>query len=319
MSNPNISQRERSQYNPFNLGHFSQTSVRYITGVLGMRSQIIQGGIGNNTYNNWFQVSLDQPAWIILIKAGTVLNTTTTTTVQNFYQGINKRMEVAVYAQDYSPIQQRYIVQRSDPSGYRGRVVGAQSDLYNTFDSKRFDQGDELVYELLPGRYLICVSATSNEEFRYGLGMVIQFPQNDENFFLLENSSITYLLQENEVNVSGEAPFVEIASPITFDTTLNTTSAYTVGNAEIVSGIFVQVNNENPATSQSLTWQIGPDISGTVPDQLNNRVLLDATENWATSQLPDLSLSEWEAAWQRDHSMDDAFPEVIFAPFATSL
>ena len=215
---------------------------------------------------------LDQPAWIILIKAGTVLNTSTTT-VQNLYQNVSNRMEVAVYAQDYSPIQQRYIAQRADPPGYRGRVAGAQSDLYNTFDPKRFDQGNELVYELLPGRYLICVSATSNEEFRYALGlMVIQFPQNDENFILLEDTPLSYLLQEDEVNVPGEAPFIEIASPITFDITLDTTSAYTVGNAEIVSGIFVQVNNENPATSQSLTWQIGPDISGTIPDQLNNRV-----------------------------------------------
>lgn len=317
MTYPNQSQRERSQYNPLNLGHFSQTSVRYITSVLGMRSQIIEGGVGNNTYNNWFQVSLDQPAWIILIKAGTVLNTSTTT-VQNLYQNVSNRMEVAVYAQDYSPIQQRYIVQRADPPGYRGRVAGAQSDLYNTFDPKRFDQGNELVYELLPGRYLICVSATSNEEFRYALGMVIQFPQNDENFILLEDTPLSYLIQEDEVNVPGEAPFIEIASPITFDITLNTTSAYTVGNAEIVSGIFVQVNNENPVTSQSLTWQIGPDISGTIPDQLNNRVLLDATTNWAASQLPDLSLSEWETAWRRDHSMDDEFPTVVFAPFATS-
>ena len=318
MTYPNQSQRERSQYNPLNLGHFSQTSVRYITSVLGMRSQIIEGGVGNNTYNNWFQVSIDQPAWIILIKAGTVLNTSTTTTVQNHNQGIHKRMEVAVYAQDYSPIQQRYIAQIVDPPGYRGRAAGAQSDLYNTFEPKRFDQGNELVYELLPGRYLICVSATSNEEFRYGLGMVIQFPQNDENFILLEDSSIAYLLQENEVNVPGEAPFIEIISPITFDITLDTTSAYTVGNAEIVSGIFVQVNNQNPATGQDLVWQIGPDISGTVPDQLGNRVLLDATENWAESQLPDLSLSEWEAAWKRDHSMDDKFPTAVFAPFATS-
>ena len=317
MSNPNISQRERSQYNPLNLGHFSQTSVRYITSVLGMRSQIIQGGIGNNTYNNWFQVSLDQPAWIILIKAGSVLNTSTTT-AQNPYRNIDNRMEVAVYAQDYSPIQQRYIAQRSNPPGYRGRVAGAQSDLYNTFDPKRFDQGNELVYELLPGRYLICVSATSNEEFRYGLGMVVQFPQNDENFFLLEDSTIAYLLQENEVNIPGEAPFIEIVSPITVDITLNTTSAFTIGNAEIVSGIFVQLNNQNQSTGQGLVWQIGPDVSGVTPDELNDRVLLDATENWAESQLPDLSLSEWEAAWQRDHLMDDAFPEVIFAPFATS-
>ena len=116
MTYPNQSQRERSQYNPLNLGHFSQTSVRYITSVLGMRSQIIEGGVGNNTYNNWFQVSIDEPAWIILIKAGTVLNTSTTT-VQNLYQNVSNRMEVAVYAQDYSPIQQRYIVQRADPPG----------------------------------------------------------------------------------------------------------------------------------------------------------------------------------------------------------
>ena len=318
MTYPNQSQRERSQYNPLNLGHFTTTSVRYITSVLGMRSQIIEGGIGNNTYNNWFQINIDQPAWIILIKAGTVLNTSTTT-LSNLEKGINNRMNVAVYAQDYTPIQERYIAQLKNPPGYKGRVAGAQSDLYNTLDPKRFDQGNELIYELLPGRYLICVSATSNEEFRYGLGVVIQFPQNDENFILLENNELAYLLQEAEVNVPGEAPFIEITSPITSDITLDTTSAYTVGNAEVVSGIFVQVNFENQFTQQNLVWQIGPDISGQLPDELNNRFLLDATENWAQSQLPDLSLSEWKSAWQRDHSMDDPFPEVIFAPYATSL
>ena len=69
------SQRERSQYNPLNLGTFSQTSLRLLIGDLGPRSEIIQGGYGNYTYNHWFQVTIDEPAWIIVIKAGTKLAT----------------------------------------------------------------------------------------------------------------------------------------------------------------------------------------------------------------------------------------------------
>ena len=139
MTNPNLSQRERSQYNPLNLGRFDRTSLRFLTSTLGMRSQIIQGGIGNNTYNNWFQVTLEKAGWIILIKGGTVLSTSNTTR-QNLYQDVNSRLMLAVYDQNRNPIQGRIIQQ--EPDAYRGNVASAQSDLYNTFNPERFDKGD---------------------------------------------------------------------------------------------------------------------------------------------------------------------------------
>ena len=95
-----------------------------------MRSQIIQGGIGNNTYNNWFQVTLDKPGWIILIKAGTVLSTSNTTK-QNLYQDVNSRLMLAVYDQNHVPDSRPRIIQQ-EPHAYLGHVAGAQSDLYNT-------------------------------------------------------------------------------------------------------------------------------------------------------------------------------------------
>ena len=185
MTNPNLSQRERSQYNPLNLGKFDRTSLRFLTSTLGMRSQIIQGGIGNNTYNNWFQVTLEKAGWIILIKGGTVLSTSNTTR-QNLYQDINSRVMLAVYDQNHNPIQGRIIQQ--EPDAYRGNVAGAQSDLYNNFDSNRFDKGDEMFYELEPGNYLICVSATRNEEFNYGVGLVIDINDDREQFILTEDT-----------------------------------------------------------------------------------------------------------------------------------
>ena len=181
MTNPNLSQRERSQFNPLNLGKFDRTSLRFLTSTLGMRSQIIQGGVGNNTYNNWFQVTLEKAGWIILIKGGTVLSTSNTTG-QNLYQDVNSRLMLAVYDQNRNPIQGRIIQQ--EPDAYRGNVAGAQSDLYNTFDSNRFDKGDEMFYELEPGNYLICVSATRNEEFNYGVGLVIDINDDREQYIL---------------------------------------------------------------------------------------------------------------------------------------
>jgi hypothetical protein len=313
MTNPNLSQRERSQYNPLNLGKFDRTSLRFLTSTLGMRSQIIQGGIGNNTYNNWFQVTLEKAGWIILIKGGTVLSTSNTTK-QNLYQDINSRVMLAVYDQNYNPIQGRIIQQ--EPDAYRGNVAGAQSDLYNNFDSNRFDKGDEMFYELEPGNYLICVSATRNEEFNYGVGLVIDINDDREQFILTEDTILSYVLQESDLNVPGEEDFFNIPSDVTSDVTLATVSAYSVTYAAIASGVFVQVNNNNPVTSGELTWIIGPDLaaSGTLSE---NKIILDATENW-TDTLHELSLTEWKEAWARDHSMDEKFPSGVFTPYANT-
>lgn len=315
MTNPNLSQRERSQYNPLNLGRFSQTSLRLLTSTLGMRSQIIQGGIGNNTYNNWFQVTLEKAGWIILIKGGTVLSTSNATR-NNLYQDVNSRLMLAVYDQNRNPIEGRIIQQ--EPDAYRGNVAGAQSDLYNTFDPNRFDKGDEMFYELEPGNYLICVSATRNEEFNYGVGLVIDINDDREQFILTEDTILSYVLQEiGDLNVPGEEDFFNIPSDVISDVTLANVSAYSVTYAAISSGVFVQVNNNNPVTSGELTWIIGPDLaaSGVIDD--NDRIILDATENWIDT-LHELSLTEWKEAWARDHSMDEKFPSGIFTAYANT-
>jgi hypothetical protein len=309
MANSNLSQRERSQFNPLNLGKFDRTSLRFLTSTLGMRSQIIEGGIGNNTYNNWFQVTLEKAGWIILIKGGTVLSTTNTSR-QNLYQDVNSRLMLAVYDQNRNPIEGMIIQQ--EPEAYRGNVAGAQSDLYNTFNTKRFDKGDEMFYELEPGNYLICVSATRNEEFNYGVGLVIDINDDREQYILTEDTILSYVLQESGVNVFGFEPFISISSDIITDITLAVNSAYSVTYADIASGVFVQVNDNNPTTSGVITWVIGPDLG-----QDTGKIILDATENW-TDTLHELSLTEWKEAWARDHGMDEKFPSGIFTPYANT-
>ena len=179
MTNPSESQKQRSQYNPLNLGTFDQTTLRLLTGSLGMRSRLITGGYGDYTYNHWFQITLPKPAWIILVKGGTELITSPASASSRF-NNIDTRFDFSVYAQDYSPIEGRSVLQ--EPERFFGYVAGAQSDLYNTFNPKLDSKGNEMLYELTPGNYLVCVSATRNEAFDYALGLVIEFADNEENF-----------------------------------------------------------------------------------------------------------------------------------------
>ena len=214
MSNPSESQRQRSQFNPLNLGTFDQTTLRLLTGSLGMRSQLINGGYGNYTYNHWFQITLPKPAWIILLKAGTNLSTSNASSANRF-QDIDRRFDFSVYAQDYSPIEGRSVLQ--EPERFFGYVAGAQSDLYNTFNPKLDSQGNEMFYELTPGNYLVCVSATCNEAFDYALGLVVEFADNEENFILTEDqdpSSTSFVLQE-AFNATSEGVFDILPSPVT--------------------------------------------------------------------------------------------------------
>ena len=308
MTNPSVSQRQRSQYNPLNLGTFEQTSLRLLTGSLGMRSQIIQGGYGNYTYNHWFQVTLAEPAWIILLKAGSNLSTSPVTS-SNVLQNIDDRFDVSVYAQDYSPIQGRTILE--EPESFFGYVAGAESDLYNTFNPKLSTKGNETFYELTPGKYLICVSATCNEAFNYSLGLVVEFPSADDNFILTEDQDTGFVLQET-FDAQSEGVFVVLPSPITANTTINEISNYSLNVGQINSGIFVQVNEKN-SDDVPLSWTIGPSAS-TNNNPLINLIELDYTENWPASVPQTHSLSEWRSAWQRDHSQDDKFPSGLFAP-----
>lgn len=311
MSNPSESQRQRSQFNPLNLGTFDQTTLRLLTGSLGMRSQLINGGYGNYTYNHWFQITLPKPAWIILLKAGTNLSTSNTS-VANRFQDIDRRFDFSVYAQDYSPIEGRSVLQ--EPERFFGYVAGAQSDLYNTFNPKLDSQGNEMFYELTPGNYLVCVSATCNEPFDYALGLVVEFADNEENFILTEDqdlSSTSFVLQE-AFNATSEGVFDILPSPVTVNTTINQLPNLSINVGEIASGIFVQINNRN-SDNALLQWVIG-DAPPTDDNFLVNRIELDFTETWPQSAPRSHSLDEWRRAWQRDHALDDKFPSGVFAP-----
>jgi len=181
-----VSQRERSQNNPLNLGTFSQTALRLLIGNLGPQSQVIQGGYGNYTYDHWFQITLDSAAWIIAIKAGSKLGTENIIPETNSGYATNRRFQISIYDQNRTPIQQRNINEKD--SGYWAHVAGAQSDLYNTFNANRADKGNEVYYPLEPGNYLLCVSATRNEFLTYGVGLVIEFPTKGNNFVLTEDA-----------------------------------------------------------------------------------------------------------------------------------
>ena len=310
MTNPSVPQRERSQFNPLNLGRFDRTSLRLLTGTLGPKSQIIQGGYGNDTYNNWFKFTLLEEACVILIKAGTKLATSNVSPT-NVFNETTTRFDVCFYDMNQNPIEPRIIHQ--EPREYKGDVAGAQSDLYNTYDPVAFNKGNELFFDLVPGDYMFCVSAMRNELFNYGVGLVLEFAENEENFILTEDFVVAYVLQEDFGDSSQG--FVEIPQIVTQSITLSGVSAYTPDFSEIVSGVFVQVNYQNMETSGQLTWIIGPDIDNAGS---GSKINLDATENWYKTIPPNHSLSDWKAAWDRDHSYDERFPSGIFAPYATS-
>lgn len=306
MANPNAPQRERSQNNPLNIGTFTRTSLRMLKGTLGPKSQIISGGYGRETYNHWFQVTLAEPAWIILFKASSALNTGNNQ-LSTRRSGLDQRISLSVYDQNRNPIQGRNIFQADAKfaDGYTGQVMAAQSDLYNTFSSVNADRGDDRYFPLPAGNYLICISADRNEEFQYGVGLVVEFQTpTDDLFFLCEDTSaITYLITENDLN---DSVVQRIESPVTSGITLSTLNGFTENLCTIVdpNGV-VQVDYEN-SDGNPLSWLIGPDPG----DSEINRVLLDATENWIDTT-HEHSLTEWRQAWERDHSMDDKFPAVF--------
>ena len=291
-----VSQRERSQNNPLNLGTFSQTALRLLIGNLGPQSQVIQGGYGNYTYDHWFQITLDSSAWIIAIKAGSKLGTENIIPETNSGYATNRRFQISIYDQNRTPIQQRNINEKD--SGYWAHVAGAQSDLYNTFNFNRADKGNEVYYPLEPGNYLLCVSATRNEFLTYGVGLVIEFPTKGNNFILTEDALENFIVQEN-TGTDPENVFEKITSPVTTNITVDTISAFTPNFCIVTSGNAVQVNYDNPTQGNLLSWYIGPDFVLS-PDK-SDRILLDATEDWEFTT-HEHNLNDWIDAWNRENT-----------------
>jgi hypothetical protein len=154
-------QRQRTQNNPLVLGSFNTTTLKYLKGRLGPLNQLVgradtsqqsNGGFGGGTYNHWFQVNLKKDAWIIVAKSGPRPN----------------YIQTAVYDLAKNPIEGRGIFQGdtvSDGTGnnifypYLDTVMGAQSDLYNTFVPARLDRGDERYYPLEAGEiFTLCIN-----------------------------------------------------------------------------------------------------------------------------------------------------------------
>lgn len=297
MSRSALSQPQRTQNNPLLLGEFSETSLRYLTGVLGAQykvvgrsdtSQTSNGGIGGGTYNHWFQINLLSPGWIILTKGPPRPN----------------YIEVSAYTLDKTPIEGNPIFQADSITTtnnnqiyipYLNTVMSRQSDLYNTFDRLRLDRGDDRYYPLEAGSYLICVSSTRNERIEYNLGIVIEFPVN-ETFFELEDFDGSVCIQETEIDAA------EVSSPISADITLSVDS-FTEELCSINPGVTVTL-------ASGIQWFIGSRLP---PPFINYKIVLEPGNDVYFTTIHDHSLSEWKNAWEREHQSTDKFPE-LFVP-----
>ena len=137
-----VSQRQRTQNNPLVLGSFNETSLRVLTGTLGPKNVVVgradtnqysNGGFGGGSYNHWYQINLTSPAWIITTKGGPRPN----------------YIQVSAYDLNKNPVEGRGIFQGDSVSTastangtyypYIDHVMGAPSDLYNTFNPNNKD------------------------------------------------------------------------------------------------------------------------------------------------------------------------------------
>ena len=298
-------QRQRTKENPLNLGSFSQTSLRYLKGTLGPKNQLVgykdtslnsNGGFGGGTYNHWFKINLQTNAWIITVKG----------------EPRPKYIQVSAFDLDQNPIQGRAIFDADSVSEtvngevyypYVGHVMGAQSDLYNFYNSKRLDKGDDRYFSLPPGNYLLCVSTTRNEPLDYSVGLVIEVQALDFEL-LLQDGGTSKFVYESELSTNNT---IIIGPTFTSNYSLPTDfNGYTSTLATINSGVTVTV----PSTS---TWF----ISSTTLLINDDYILLDTTENYTGEDEHQHSLAEWTEAWNRDHQHDDKFPP-IFLPLVTT-
>jgi hypothetical protein len=189
MARNQLIQSQRTKNDPLLLGNFDQTTIRYLTGKLGPVNRVIgradtnqtsNGGFGGGTYNHWFQVNLELPAWIILAKG----------------EPRPKYIQISVYDLNNIPITGRAIFDTDSIEvrnstvyhPYVGHAMGNQSDLYNYFNQYRLDRGDDRYYALPEGSYLICISSTRNEPLDYSLGLIIE-TADPTPFLLLEDYS----------------------------------------------------------------------------------------------------------------------------------
>ena len=299
MSRASQSQRQRTQNDPLVLGTFSETSLRELTGTLGPLTKVVgrkdtnqysNGGIGGGTYNHWFQVNVTTPCWLITKKGGPRPN----------------YIQVSAYDLNLQPIQERMIFQAdsvSDSFGYSishqpytDHVMGAASDLYNTFNPNSLDRGNDLYFVLERGSYLICVSTTRNELLNYTLGVVIEFP-SEEMLLLLEDLDNSFLATETTLDFTNTIVIGPVfSSNYTIPSGYN---AYTSISATLNSSITVTI----PVNS---SWFIG-----TLGPEAGDFFILEPSDSYDFNSVHEHSRADWLAAWRRERSPEDSLPALF--------
>jgi hypothetical protein len=298
-------QRQRTQNNPLVLGSFDTLTLRYLSGRLGPLNQLVgradtnqqsNGGFGGGTYNHWFQVNLKRSGWIIIAKAGSRLN----------------YIQTSVYDLNKNPIEGRGIFQGDsveDETGtgifysYLNTMMGAQSDLYNTFVPARLDLGDERYYPLEAGGYLLCISTTRNELLDYEVGIVVEFPVAQLLIALEDEGDVGLLLQETGIDLGTT---INVLSPVLTDTIISSLSGLPNGFTEnicvITSGVTVTVLFGSE-------WLIGRRIP--LEDTAQFGVITEPGDDLYFDTIHDHSLSEWKESWESTHQDTEKFPSVF--------
>ena len=299
MSRVSQSQRQRTQNEPLVLGTFSETSLRELTGTLGPLTKVVgrkdtnqysNGGIGGGTYNHWFQVNVTTPCWLITKKGGPRPN----------------YIQVSAYDLNLRPVQERMIFQAdsvNDSFGYSishypytDHVMGAASDLYNTFNPNSLDKGNDLYFVLERGSYLICVSSTRNELLNYTLGVVIEFP-SEEMLLLLEDLDNSYLATETTLDSANTIVIGPVfSSNYTIPSGYN---AYTYLSATLNSSITVTI----PVNA---SWFIG-----TLGPEAGDFFILEPSDTYDFNSVHEHSRADWLAAWRRERSPEDSLPTLF--------
>jgi len=298
-------QRQRTQNNPLVLGSFDTLALKYLKGRLGPLNQLVgradtnqqsNGGFGGGTYNHWFQVNLKRSGWIIIAKAGSKPN----------------YIQTSVYDLNKKPIEGRGIFQGDsveDETGtgifypYLNTMMGAQSDLYNTFVPTRLDLGDERYYPLESGGYLLCISTTRNELLDYEVGIVVEFPVAQLLIALEDEGDVGLLLQETGIDAGTT---INVLSPVLTDTIISSVSGLPNGFTEdicvITSGVTVTVLFGSE-------WLIGIRIP--LEDTAQFGVIMEPGDDLYFDTIHDHSLSEWKESWGSTHQDTDKFPGVF--------
>ena len=328
--------RNSTKQEPVFLGQFNQLSLRVLRGklkqtheIIGLKdtAQLSRGGYGGGRYNAWFKVELMQPAWIILTKGPPRPNYVQLSVYdcngnpqegRMIFEAVPPRQETdfdfgrvlgtqPVRSQTQAQLDARkYFGLRVNPETnqfnfypFFGTVSAANADLYNNFDARRLDGGNDMYFPLPVGRYLICISSTRNEPLDYEVGLVIE-PQDDEVFLICEDDLVVEIGLEDKLD---KGDLIEIKSPVTEDITVPSgVNAFTPIICSIEGNPLATVDVEFGAT-----WLISTSGGQVIP---SGSILGEFTSGWLDT-FHDHSQSQWTAAYQRDHRANDPLPPVF--------